>query len=163
MNKKEKTITNNNIEISQKVLTKLLSYLKSNPSRLAKELGYKSNVKIQHIKSGRNGISSDVASDIVAKYPNINYNWIMTGNGEMLNNDRIEIIASKNKETEFSSLPINQQLEILHNENKVLKREIDRMSLMMEVYFSTLMAHFDIDSPEEKHSEETPKPKSKSH
>jgi len=157
MNKKEKTITNNNIEISQGVLTKLLSYLKSNPSRLAKELGYKSNVKIQHIKSGRNGISSEVASDIVNKYPDINYNWLLTGKGEMINSvDEIENIS-----TEFSSLPINKQLEILHKENKILKREVDRMSIMMEVYFSTLMAHFDIDSPEEKHKENEPKPKSK--
>ncbi|KGO08571.1 hypothetical protein I6H88_13635 [Elizabethkingia bruuniana] len=157
MNKKEKTITNNNIEVSQGVLTELLSYLKSNPSRLAKELGYKSNVKIQHIKSGRNGISSEVASDIVNKYPDVNYNWLLTGKGEMINN----VDEAENTPTEFSSLPINKQLEILHKENKVLKREVDRMSLMMEVYFSTLMAHFDIDSPEEKNPEDAPKPKSK--
>ncbi|QDZ63273.1 hypothetical protein EVD20_12350 [Elizabethkingia bruuniana] len=97
MNKKEKTITNNNIEVSQGVLTELLSYLKSNPSRLAKELGYKSNVKIQHIKSGRNGISSEVASDIVNKYPDVNYNWLLTGKGEMINN----VDEAENTPTEF--------------------------------------------------------------
>ncbi|MCT4237311.1 hypothetical protein HZP42_13030 [Elizabethkingia anophelis] len=95
MKEKEQSITNNNIIISQKVLNELLLHLKSNPSKLAKELGYKSNVKIQHIKSGRNGISSDVAADIVNKYPYINYDWLLTGEGEMINNNQPTEVQNK--------------------------------------------------------------------
>ncbi|MEL1159692.1 hypothetical protein AADX89_12545, partial [Staphylococcus epidermidis] len=65
---------------------------------------------------------------------------------------------------DFKNLPINKQLEIIHKqsetlqkENRILKREIDRMSLMMELYFSTLMVHFDIDSPDEKSQEDDKK------
>lgn len=84
--KKDEVITNNNIKLKfQLIIEELLLYLKSNPNRLAKDLGYKSNVKIQHIKSGRNSISVEVANDIVRKFPEINYNWLLTGEGEMLN------------------------------------------------------------------------------
>ncbi|MCT4156297.1 hypothetical protein HZP35_15265 [Elizabethkingia anophelis] len=112
MNKKEKIITNNNIEVSQRVLNELLSYLKHNPSRLAKELGYKSNVKIQHIKSGRNGISAEVASDITNKYPEINYNWLLTGKGEMLNTKAINY--KKEESTSFEKLPIEDKLNSIY-------------------------------------------------
>lgn len=86
------SITKNNKKTSSQILEELLLHLKSNASRLAKDLGYNSNVKIQHIKSGRNNISVEVANDIINKFPEFNYDWLMTGEGEMLKEEKQNII-----------------------------------------------------------------------
>ncbi|WP_394265274.1 hypothetical protein [Bergeyella zoohelcum] len=108
---KEENITNNNIRLkSQLVIEELLLHLKSNPNRLAKDLGYKSNVKIQHIKSGRNSISVEVAKDIVRRFPEINYNWLLTGEGSMLKEENeanlIKVEHKQNAETQHEVVRI---------------------------------------------------------
>lgn len=117
MKKVEEDITNNNIKTkSQLIIEELLLYLKSNPNRLAKDLGYNSNVKIQHIKSGRNSISIDVAKDIVNKFPEINYDWLLTGEGEMLHSTKpiireVEEVPEENyMMVEFEDLEVSAGL-----------------------------------------------------
>ena len=53
-------------------------------NKFAKEIGLKDNVKVYHIKNGRNEISADLANAITATFPQISYQWLLTGNGEML-------------------------------------------------------------------------------
>lgn len=69
---------------SSERLDDILSYLKISANKLSVELGFSANTKIYHIKNGRNEISAEIASLISNKYPEINYEWILRGEGEML-------------------------------------------------------------------------------
>lgn len=165
MKEKQQLITNNNMDLSQRVINELLTHLKSNPSRLAKELGYSSNVKIQHIKSGRNGISTEVAADIVNKFPNINYDWLLTGKGDMIISEDKSI---ESNDVVIDDLPINQQLIIIKNQNEELRRELLELrqeikvsNLITEISLSSIMVAMGIKKPIVNPESKT-KPKSKS-
>lgn len=69
---------------SSKRLRELLLHLKMSYNKFAKEIGLKDNVKVYHIKNGRNEISADLANAITATFPQISYQWLLTGKGEML-------------------------------------------------------------------------------
>ena len=69
---------------SSKRLRELLLHLKMSYNKFAKEIGLKDNVKVYHIKNGRNEISADLANAITATFPQVSYQWLLTGNGEML-------------------------------------------------------------------------------
>ena len=69
---------------SSKRLRELLLHLKMSYNKFAKEIGLKDNVKVYHIKNGRNEISADLANAITATFPQVSYHWLLTGNGEML-------------------------------------------------------------------------------
>lgn len=48
-------------------------------------------VKTYNILRGRNGISNKMLDAIVSSYPEINRNWLLTGEGSMLQKDELEI------------------------------------------------------------------------
>lgn len=99
---------------SKEVLERLLAYLKISSNKLSVILGFKDNSKIYHIKSGRNKISPDIAKIITEKFPEINYTWLLTGEGEMFNDSK-QKIKSEIKEVGFDEfmeaeyLPITAQ------------------------------------------------------
>ena len=88
---KEITKTNN----SKDRLESILEYLKISANKFSKEIGHDNNVKIQHIKSGRNEISEDVALDIENRYSEFNYLWILKGKGTMLKGEEEKVSILK--------------------------------------------------------------------
>ena len=65
-------------------LKQLLNELQMTAKSFAKSLGKERADVIYYILNGRNRISADVAKTIVEKYPKVNYDWLITGEGEML-------------------------------------------------------------------------------
>lgn len=65
-------------------LQDLLDYLQITAASFAKSLGYDSPNKIYYILRFRNGMSIEIARDITRLYPSINYDWLLTGEGDML-------------------------------------------------------------------------------
>ncbi|GHT13430.1 hypothetical protein AGMMS4956_09580 [Bacteroidia bacterium] len=65
-------------------LDMLLSELKITKNALSIKLGYKNNVVFSHISNGRNGFSADLASKIIKQFPQIDYEWLLTGTSAML-------------------------------------------------------------------------------
>ncbi|MRM94376.1 helix-turn-helix transcriptional regulator [Riemerella anatipestifer] len=59
-------------------------HLKLNPKSFAESLGFERTDRIYNVLKGANGISSDLASIISDKYPDVIYEWLLTGKGEML-------------------------------------------------------------------------------
>ena len=84
---------------SSKRLEEMLLHLKMSYNKFAKEIGLKDNVKVYHVKNGRNEISADLANAIVATFPQISYQWLLTGNGSMLIEEEEEpyLRAERNK------------------------------------------------------------------
>nr|DAE10833.1 MAG TPA: protein of unknown function (DUF4177) [Siphoviridae sp. ctRNB7] len=77
------------------ILEKLVSYLKITYSQLARDIGV-TPMRLQHIKRNRNGFSAILATKIIEKYPNISYDWLMTGEGNMLieNNEYLNFLPN---------------------------------------------------------------------
>lgn len=55
----------------------------------AMRIGLNRSENLYQIKRGRNGISLDLANRIVRCFPEINLNWILTGEGYMLNSEPV--------------------------------------------------------------------------
>jgi hypothetical protein len=67
--------------------TRFLTVIKNNGFsgyRLSKEVQAITQSKLTHIRSGRNKPSSEMLNALLGKFPNINYDWLLTGKGEML-------------------------------------------------------------------------------
>lgn len=77
-------------------LNELLDYLKLSASSFAKSIGYDSPNRIYYILRFRNGVSKEVAKDITDAYPDISYNWLLTGRGEMLKTGSIHVVGDGN-------------------------------------------------------------------
>jgi hypothetical protein len=69
-------------------LNKLIEYLKLNPLQFSLSLGHKRGDRVYNILKNRNGISSDLAREITTHYNNIRFDWLLTGEGEMLKADQ---------------------------------------------------------------------------
>lgn len=59
-------------------------YIGVSLNKLAFEIGLKTPQRFYDIKSKKHGISKDLARRIKAKYPKINTEWLLTGEGDML-------------------------------------------------------------------------------
>lgn len=89
----------------------LLAHLKMNANELATSLGYKRTDRIYNVINGRNGISSALARDIQKCYSNISYEWLMTGEGEMLKSE-------ENPESNIVRITLPNMQKAAENENK---------------------------------------------
>ena len=69
----------------------LLAHLKMNPNELAKSLGYSRTQRIYFVLGERNGISESMARDINGAFPEISYEWLKRGTGEMFNKPTSEL------------------------------------------------------------------------
>lgn len=76
---------NKNTRKYSSYLFDLILELQMNPKSFAESLGFNRADRIYNVLKGLNGISSDLAKIISEKYSNVNYEWLLTGEGEMLN------------------------------------------------------------------------------
>ena len=91
---------------------------------------------VGHFVKGRAKLSLDYFILLIEKYPELNANWLLTGNGKMLNNnkqyDEKLGLASANdiKITNYSCTDcISKQ-----NEIDALKRALDSTEELLEIY-----------------------------
>lgn len=92
----------------------VLAHLRLNPSELAKSLGYKRTQRIYFVLNERNGISESLARDICSMHPDINYHWLKTGVGEMIDDysktrvrDAMANEVNPYKPFEIEAMPMN--------------------------------------------------------
>lgn len=109
-------------------------------NKLAAAIGIKSPQTFYDIKSGKHGISKDLAERIKAKYLNINMSWLLSGEGEMTipavvqnnqNGDNINgnsVKVEKKTETEKFLEAIKECHELLRKKDE----QIDRLLTLLE-------------------------------
>ena len=85
---------------SSKRLEEVLLHLKMSYNKFAKEIGLKDNVKVYHVKNGRNEISADLANAIIATFPQISYQWLLNGKGSMLTQQEQKEVPDEEEEDE---------------------------------------------------------------
>jgi hypothetical protein len=123
-------------------LNELLDHLKLSASAFAKSIGYDSPNRIYYILRLRNGVSKEAAKDITEVYPNVSYNWLLTGEGEMLTTGSINVIGDGNlsntgiiggdvvvsSDQELKSL--RKKVKALEEENKKLRDNINEVTIV---------------------------------
>lgn len=65
-------------------LEKILRHLGLSKKEFSQQLGYKNLNTLNHIFLGRNKISDSLARKIKTKYPELNYQWVLLGEGSFL-------------------------------------------------------------------------------
>ncbi len=89
-------------------LQTLLTSEKITPSKFADIIGVNRS-SISHILSGRNNPSLDILQKVLIKFPHINPDWLMLGQGNMFRN--------KSADTNFSKFNSNTLFEESANED----------------------------------------------
>ncbi len=89
----------------------------------AMSLGLDRSTKIYNIINQKNGISSSLANLITSTYSEVNYNWLLTGEGEMLKSDQ-----EPAKEPEQSG----KLYEIILKQQETIAKLTDRLLTLTE-------------------------------
>ena len=110
-------------------LVEILKHIGLKKNTLAKELGYTNGSVFYQIETGRNGISTSLARKITNKYPEINYEWILTGKGTMLVKPKEtpvdEAILKQMKLLERLSEGQDAQIQLLKDRVKLLEQRFE--------------------------------------
>jgi len=61
-----------------------IDYTKKTKNALGILIGDANGTRFNHVESGRNNISEKLAVDIVNVFPEVSYQWLVKGEGEML-------------------------------------------------------------------------------
>ena len=77
------------------VIEEILNYTGYNRLQLSKELNLNSAQIFYDIKSGKCGISKELAKRIKDKFLNLNISWILTGKGDMMINNTRNDVSNK--------------------------------------------------------------------
>lgn len=109
-------------------------------NKLAAAIGIKSPQTFYDIKSGKHGISKDLADKIKAKYLNINMSWLLSGEGEMIppsviqNNQNGDNINGHSVNVEQKT-EIEKFLDTIKECHELLRKkdeQIDRLLTLLE-------------------------------
>ncbi|ASK29681.1 hypothetical protein CEY12_05990 [Chryseobacterium sp. T16E-39] len=102
----------------------LILYLKTKPKTFSESLGHVRVDRVYNVLNGKNNLSADLAKEIIAVYPQVKYEWLISGNGNMLI-DSDEIVSSKES---IKDLPHGKQMELLLN--RIVSLEDDQKVLI---------------------------------
>lgn len=103
----------------------IFKHLNKTAYALSKELGYKRPQVLYAVENELNGISKDLASKIVEKYPEISYGWLLTGSGSML--------ADENKLDKVIQMEF-PDIEEMDSQNKIIDAELGMANEKVEKY-----------------------------
>lgn len=91
----------------------LLKALKLSVSDLAKSLGYSRYDKLYNISNGKNLPSFEILHDITNKFVSVNANWLLTGKGNMFNDENDESAITPSYSIVPSSLSELEEIPIV--------------------------------------------------
>ena len=91
---------------------------------LAKELGLKGPQIFYDIKAGKCGISKDLANKIHEKFLNVNYSWLLTGEGE-------PTISQEQVHSSYD--PVAMAIQVLNEQLKVKDAQIAKLHQLLEM------------------------------
>lgn len=121
-------------------IRRLEEYTGLSLNKLAAAIGIKSPQTFYDIKSGKHGISKDLAERIKAKYLNINISWLLSGEGEMTtpsviqNNENGNNINGHSVKVEHKT-DIEKLLDTIKECHELLRKkdeQIDRLLTLLE-------------------------------
>lgn len=113
-------------------ILEIIDYLKISKNKFStKVLGLSASTKIDHIINGRNDLTSEFCGEICSAVPEINYNWLLRGQGEMLKKD-IEKPTNQITDLDINTLAhtaIEYEDDLM--EHHLFRKMVERQSLIM--------------------------------
>ena len=106
----------------------VVEYSKKNKRELGISLGHSSGTLLSNVISGRNGISIKLANQITNLFPEISYDWLLKGKGEML-------------------IPVKKQSTELEDRVAFLERHIKGQDARIELLELKMMNFPKIEAP----------------
>jgi len=98
-------------------ITKVIEFSELTPAEFAEEIGVQRS-SISHIISGRNKPSLDFITKIKTAFPQFEWNWLITGEGEMLITDKApEPVEEKPEIAEKKKPSLPDLFSIIDDEN----------------------------------------------
>lgn len=104
-------------------ISKIIEYSGFSPSEFADEIEVQRS-NISHITSGRNKPSLDFIIKIQERFPELHWDWLIKGNGEMVKKTESEVIVEKPKPAslpDLFSLIDDNNFGITESEDRVSK------------------------------------------
>lgn len=108
----------------------LLDYSGMNISKFSRFVGFKTPQTIRELKAGNTkSLSDDVRTKLLIAFPNLNEQWLVTGNGEMLTKTAPRaLIDVKDVEDSFNdSAVLKEFLDIIKSKDKQIEELNDRI------------------------------------
>jgi phage repressor protein C with HTH and peptisase S24 domain len=103
-------------------LDKLFTHFKMSVKKFSESIGLKTPDRLYLVLKERNDVSSDLAGIIISKYPQVSYEWLLTGEGEMLKseetNNTEDIQDYQQLQKELSDLK-DKYIEVLEENRKL--------------------------------------------
>lgn len=107
--------------------TKVIEYSELTPAEFAEEIGVQRS-SISHIISGRNKPSLDFITKIKTAFPKFEWDWLITGEGEMLISDIIpEPAEEKPEPAEKKKTSLPDLFSLISDENFGLTESEDKV------------------------------------
>lgn len=103
-------------------ISKIIAYSELSASEFADEIDVQRS-NISHIASGRNKPSLDFLIKIKERFPELQWDWLISGLGEMVKKEEAEPVIEKPKATslpDLFSLIDDQNFGITESEDKIL-------------------------------------------
>ncbi len=108
-------------------ITKVIEYSELTPAEFAEEIGVQRS-SISHIISGRNKPSLDFITKIKSTFPKFEWDWLITGEGEMLILDKVpEPIEEKPELVEKKKTSLPDLFSLINDENFGLTESEDKV------------------------------------
>ena len=114
---------------------------KMTPNEFAKSLGYERAMIIYNVLNGKSAISIKLCATICTKYPEISYQWLLKGLGNMIlkpnsrqeNNNIIldESIINQNKYTEIMTPDrFDRLLTLMEDQQRAINQLIENQNVL---------------------------------
>ena len=107
----------------------IIRYYNLSISQFSREIGLNSPATIQKIITYKRKASPKTSGKILNRFPDINYDWLITGRGDMLKNE-----SNKENDVEFNGYN-NEQLDFIEKVSYqifIIERELKKTSKKCE-------------------------------
>lgn len=98
-----------------KRLMKLFTKLNETQTEFCRNLGFTDGGTVTHVKKGERQISETLVYKIERFYPNVNTNWLLTGNGTMFNSVTEHVIDEPDETYRIDNSKYNDLLSRYNN------------------------------------------------
>jgi len=118
-------------------LLKVMNHYNFNRNSMARALGV-NLMTMSYILTGRTKtVNSDILASIVKNLPDVNIEWVITGQEEMLKNHvEIKNVIKDKALNEIMNDKINQKFNLLHGliekEKKLIRNTLSRHGIVMD-------------------------------
>ncbi len=118
------------------IVEKLLFELRMNKNKFGKEIGYASGTTIHHILNGRYNISSEFITKVLTRFPDVNYEFLKSGTGNVLKTKLSEMNVNKNllweKSDDQESASIPARLDSIEANLRITQSMLKRQITLIE-------------------------------